>query len=338
MVALSLLDAPVILLLALPTLALVILGLFLGASFARNSEIRAAQTAPKALVVAGGSAITWMAYVAMVPSGECRAGLSNGCLTLFKHEALLADNPTMAAALLVLGFAAIATWSALTSSIPALAIAALLAIVPVLLLPWSAPRGDGDGLWILAYWFIPGIAALCALLAHTARRIRAASLREPVDVQLSAKTVMLGDRLSGMAVDAVVVGLIVYWPLTSLSRSGDEAAAVLVGVLFAVSYEAVAISRFGGTLGHRLLGLKVIESSTTTVPSLARAFSRGLVVVIELLLAATVLFSVVLAIDAILVLSSGRSIGDRLTRTSVESRHGSRNPDAEALNWGTAAR
>jgi hypothetical protein len=121
------------------------------------------------------------------------------------------------------------------------------------------------------------------------------------------------DRVAALTVDAATVCGALYLPLTALSDAGLEAVAAIVGLAVAAFAFALPIWWRGGTLGHQLLGLAVVDASTMGAVGLGRSVARSLIVAGETVLITTLLP----LLDLALVAATGRSLSDRLLRTSV---------------------
>jgi uncharacterized RDD family membrane protein YckC len=100
----------------------------------------------------------------------------------------------------------------------------------------------------------------------------------PDDPPLRAR---LQDRVFASLVDAGISALGVFVALISTAKSnseGDPGAATL-GFFFYLSVTVLLIPAgmaFGGTLGQRIVGLRIVKVSTGTRPGLIRGF-RSLV-------------------------------------------------------------
>ncbi|MGI8983120.1 MAG: RDD family protein [Acidimicrobiales bacterium] len=122
------------------------------------------------------------------------------------------------------------------------------------------------------------------------------------------------DRLAALVIDAVVAGAILVVPVKLLSDAKAEVAAAVVGAAIATVYLGAFVALAGRTPGQGLLGLTVVDHATGDRVPPGRALLRSLVVVAEL---ATAVFAPVAVAEVIAVAASGRSLTDRLFRTSV---------------------
>lgn len=119
-------------------------------------------------------------------------------------------------------------------------------------------------------------------------------------------------RFQGLALDAVVVltGVVVIAVVSDMTRdvpgSGRAAMAALLGLIFL--YEPVMVARYGGTLGHRVVNLRVVDDATGGNPGFLRALARFVIK------------------TALGILSFGRhqAVHDSLTHTTVQLRDLSR--------------
>ena len=129
------------------------------------------------------------------------------------------------------------------------------------------------------------------------RRIRGAEVEpneEPTSPDIADRDYHAGaaelpsvwSRITARSVDILVLLFPWYWAVTrSVSRSTDAAGnevtttnlayLALVAVLV-VGYEVVLTSRFGGTIGKRVVGLRVIDKDTRiTPPGIAKSVMRA---------------------------------------------------------------
>ncbi len=88
-------------------------------------------------------------------------------------------------------------------------------------------------------------------------------------------------RLNALSVDAVVVMLasVVLFALMPALQSVQPLPGLLLVLWFVLVflYEPVQVSRFGGTVGHRAMNLKVVDDRTGTNPTFGKALGRAVV-------------------------------------------------------------
>jgi uncharacterized RDD family membrane protein YckC len=101
----------------------------------------------------------------------------------------------------------------------------------------------------------------------------------PSAVALAPAHARLARRIQAAAIDVLVHGatLIVLMSLLELLVHGQRpvtGAAFVVWLGFALLYEPVLVWRRGATLGHAVVGLRVLDLETGGSPSAARAFAR----------------------------------------------------------------
>ncbi|MCA1708408.1 MAG: RDD family protein [Actinobacteria bacterium] len=221
-----------------------------------------------------------------------------------------------AAAPFYLGFVALpsllpllAARTALTRLIVLVVMTAVAAISAVLV----ATSNDGQAglavLWVL-YVAIP--LAVLLWVGHAAGARRACMLNaEPLAPAGPS------DRLAALAIDVVILGSALLVPLTAMSRAKYEVAAALVGVTVGTIYMATLVALRRRTVGQSVLGLAVVDATTLDRVDLPRAIVRSAIIVIEVAAAATIILSVPAIAELVSVLTSGRSLTDRLLRTSV---------------------
>jgi uncharacterized RDD family membrane protein YckC len=91
----------------------------------------------------------------------------------------------------------------------------------------------------------------------------------------------LQSRFRALVIDSVLVLLvfIVVLVLLETTRALPHASQVIFGgfVLFLFLYEPILVSTGGGTIGHRLMNLRVVADSTGANPSFWRAVERMLI-------------------------------------------------------------
>jgi uncharacterized RDD family membrane protein YckC len=90
-----------------------------------------------------------------------------------------------------------------------------------------------------------------------------------------------GRRLQAMTIDAVIVvfGIVAIAMVGDFARDVPGSGRVLVAALYALFflYEPVLVWRFGTTLGHRTMNLKVVDDATGGPPPFWRASARFVV-------------------------------------------------------------
>jgi hypothetical protein len=123
-------------------------------------------------------------------------------------------------------------------------------------------------------------------------------------------------RVAALLVDVVLVGTVLVWPLSTLSRDGHGVAAVVAGTAVAVGYLAGGVVVWGRSAGQALLGLRVaaVGGGRVTLP---RAVVRATIVSLEVLVHPTVVLALPAAVELLLVVNTGHSLTDRLVGTVV---------------------
>ena len=84
-------------------------------------------------------------------------------------------------------------------------------------------------------------------------------------------------RLNGLSVDAVVLAVlgVAVFGLIEVFPGRFLAGMLLVGSFVgAILYEPVQVARLGGTIGHRVMNLRVVDDRTGGRPTFGRAFVR----------------------------------------------------------------
>ncbi len=102
-----------------------------------------------------------------------------------------------------------------------------------------------------------------------------------------------------------------------MSHAKHEVAAAVVGLGVGTVYMATLVDVRRRTIGQSLLRLAVVDATTLERVNASRAIVRSAIVVIEVAAAATMIFSVPAIAELVSVVASGRSLTDRLLRTSV---------------------
>ena len=95
-----------------------------------------------------------------------------------------------------------------------------------------------------------------------------------------------------------------------------EVVAGLIGVVIGAVYLAGLLGPRGRTVGQSVLGLTVVDLATMAPLAPGRAMLRGLVLVMEVVAAPTLLVAVPLA-ELLSVHATGRSLTDRALGASV---------------------
>lgn len=129
----------------------------------------------------------------------------------------------------------------------------------------------------------------------------------------------LSNRLAALTIDAVVLGVALVGPLTSMSHAKHEVAAAVVGIGTATVYQAGLAAWRGGTIGQSLLGLAVVDAATGGRVTLTRLLARGVIVTLEVAAAFTIVLAPVAIAELAAAGGSGRSLTDRLLRTEIVS-------------------
>lgn len=264
------------------------------------------------------STVVWLVYVGLYQHETPCDGGATRCPTVYGYDAPLPDEHPAGILLLVAGFAVPAACIGWRRLVPPLTTGAALALVPTVLAWWTAPRGDNDGLWTLIFWFLPLLGGLAAVVVAVAERITVARRRSPSEHGTFAVATP-SDRLAALAIDVGIVGGVLVVPLTALSHAKLEIAAGVVGVAAATTYLAVPVAWKGRTLGQWLVGLFVMDARTNRPLPLLRAILRSVVVVVEVALLPSLVFAVPAVIELAVLSASGRTLTDRLLRTSVLS-------------------
>jgi hypothetical protein len=221
-----------------------------------------------------------------------------------------------AAAPLYLGFVALpsmlsllAARTAVTRLIVLVVMTAVAAMSAVLVATSDDAQAGLAVLWV-PYVAIP--LAVLLWVGHAVAARRACMLNAE-----SLAPAGPSDRLAALAIDVAILGSGLLFPLTAMSRAKYEVAAGLVGVAVGTIYMATLVALRRRTVGQSVLGLAVVDATTLDRVDLPRAIVRSAIIVIEVAAAATIILSVPAIAELVSVLTSGRSLTDRLLRTSV---------------------
>lgn len=125
------------------------------------------------------------------------------------------------------------------------------------------------------------------------------------------------DRIAALAIDVAIVGAALVLPLTAMSQSKQEVAAALVGVAVATIYLAAPVVWRGRTIGQSLLRLAVVDTRTQRPLQLSRALLRSVIIVVEVAAIPTIILAIPAIAELMSVVGTGRSLTDRILRTSV---------------------
>lgn len=167
----------------------------------------------------------------------------------------------------------------------------------------------------LAVLWVPFVAIPLAAVLWVGQAVAARRTGTP-DAQplLMARP---SDRLAALAIDVAILATALALPLTAMSHAKHEVAASFVGVAVGTAYMAVLIATRRRTIGHSLLRLAVVDARTLERLSWTRTLLRSVIIVLEVGATATIIFSLPAIAELVSVLVSGRSLTDRLLRTSV---------------------
>jgi uncharacterized RDD family membrane protein YckC len=119
-------------------------------------------------------------------------------------------------------------------------------------------------------------------------------------------------RVQAVLLDAVVVvaAVVIIFIASELTRDSSSSGRLAVIALFAVLvlYEPIMVARFGGTLGHRAMNLRVVDDRTGGNPGFLRALARF---VVKTLLG-------ILSFTTMALTRRHQAVHDSLTRTTVQ--------------------
>jgi len=121
-------------------------------------------------------------------------------------------------------------------------------------------------------------------------------------------------RVQAVLLDAVVVvaAVVIIFIASELTRDLSSSGRLAVIALFVVLvlYEPIMVARFGGTLGHRAMNLRVVDDRTGGNPGFLRALVRF---VVKTLLG-------ILSFTTMALTRRHQAVHDSLTRTTVQIR------------------
>jgi hypothetical protein len=194
----------------------------------------------------------------------------------------------------------------------ALRLLALLAMTAASATAGVAVTASDDAQAGLALLWVPLLALPLAAVLWVGQTVAASQGRDRATTTVAG----FSDRLAALAIDALIVAAALVVPLTAMGH-GKEVAAVVVGVAAATAYFAGLVLPRGQTVGESLLRLTVVDAQTLQRPRSVRRLLRSLIIVLEVAGAWTVILSPPAVAEAASALLTGRSLTDRLLRTSV---------------------
>lgn len=259
------------------------------------------------LVILAGAVVPWVAFLVAVAatSGDADSGLGLVVAAPFYWVvvglpaltvALAARHPLVAGAGIVV-MTAVAIFAGITMAASDDAQAGLAAL-------------------IVAYVGVP--LALFTWIGESVTR-RAAVERHHAGGRVLVAAA-LSARMCAFAIDLLVVGAVLYLPLTVLSHANHEVAAVLVGLAVGTASFALPVVWWGHSFGQGLLGLRTVDAVTGELVPLVRAVGRSFTLCLEALGAVTIVLAIPAAADCVALATTGRSLLDRLFRTAVLAR------------------
>ena len=127
-------------------------------------------------------------------------------------------------------------------------------------------------------------------------------------------------RFAAWFIDGALLFALLAVPLTRLSHAQQETAAFAIGAACSIAYFAVPVATRGATLGHRMLGMRVIDVETGSPPGPIAALLRAAVVALESALALTLFGGLLGLADFCFMSMTGRSFPDLILRTAVVRR------------------
>jgi uncharacterized RDD family membrane protein YckC len=179
---------------------------------------------------------------------------------------------------------------------------------------WTAGASDGSAALVVVWVPFVGVSLAGVVLIVESVVVRWTAIRNAAP---PADRAGLLDRLGAVLLDIVVVTAALFVPLTLLSGSGHEIAAT---VTTGIAYFAGSWMTIGATPGQALVRIRV-HNIRGRRPSPLQAIGRAALVVLELLGAATMWLLPLIVVELALAGSGdGRTLVDRLTRTSVTNR------------------
>lgn len=127
-------------------------------------------------------------------------------------------------------------------------------------------------------------------------------------------------RFAAWFIDASLLFVVLVVPLTRLSHAHQETTAFVIGAVVSVAYFAAQVAATGMTLGHRVLGLRVVNVDSGAPPGPFAAILRSAVIALESALALTVFGGLFALADFCVTSTTGRSVPDVILRTAVVRR------------------
>jgi len=261
--------------------------------------------------VAGASLIPWAAFLAAI----ALTGIVSGDESMSIGR-VVAVAPFDLAVVALPSALALAAARARATRVVALIVRTTVSAIAGVIVTASEEAQAGLAMLWVPYVALPLAAALWVGHAVAASRT---SRPRPPDGE-AAVPATPSDRLAALAVDVAIVGAALVVPLTLMSHAKHEVAATVVGVAVATAYFAGFGAARGQTLGQSLLGLSLVDAQSMRRPTLSRAVLRSLVIVLEVAAVSTIVLSPPAIAELVSVVTTGRSLTDRLLRTRVVNK------------------
>lgn len=253
------------------------------------------------------SLIPWAAYLGATAVAYVWVGYS------FSPVGLLSAGPLYLPFVALPSLLLLAVARHRATKIVVLVVMTATAVLAAVLVVTTEDGQAGLAVFLVSYVAIPLFAVIWvgqAVIPRIAKRGPEGQPRVLVDAEPS-------DRLRALVIDGVIAGAALVVPVTALSDAHYEVAAAVSGVVAATAYLGGSIAWRARTVGQSLLGLSVVDAKSFSRVGPIRAFARSLIVVLEVLGAATIILLPPAVAEIVSTLLTKRSLTDRLLRTTV---------------------
>lgn len=186
---------------------------------------------------------------------------------------------------------------------------------------WSMGASEDAQAGFAALWvpFI-GVPLAGLVLIGEGVAVRRAGVFDPYPIDTREGRAALPDRVGALLLDLALAAAILAVPLTMLRHRGQEVIAAVIGLAAGIGYLGGCWMLKGATVGQALLRLRVVGREGAN-PDPVQAIARAGLLIVVLLGTATLLLIPLTGIEIALAASAGgRTIVDRVTRTTVLAR------------------
>ena len=204
----------------------------------------------------------------------------------------------------------------------------LVALTTVAFFAARLIAGSDDAQAGLAILLVPYVAVPTGIVLSL---IRAAQRSQEMAPRIPLTPGHPAARLGGFIVDGTTIGILLG-ALSELPIDGSRALLMSLAFTGITAYVGLTTARFGRTPGQFLFRIHVVRCGSSDPPALSWAMGRGAIIATEVLAFISPISLVILATDFLLVIATGRSVADFMTRTEVISlRENDEAPEANPV-------